>query len=681
MSTCLKMAMGLLMVGVSVLVAGCPRGATSAIATSNRTLNFDRTDDELTLEVWNRSNDIESLTITATPQQSWIVLSSRSITSQRPNAQSGDLDKKSIVVTVNRSALTVGEHRGSISFSAEGVSTTEVEIRVTVEYDAISFSNATLDFERSQLPRFLEVWNHNPDLDSFTLSVAPSNPWIVVNTQTVTSDAPNSATGPFDKQVVQVSIDRRQLAAGTHTGSIVFSATGVVTRSVTVSVISDGSTVVGALNVVSPEVMYSDPYLIDFSFSLQDANGDAVVEDPSAFVIDAREGADPVPSETGVHIQRGTARQLRVALVLDYTLSMQTTTGAIDAMEEAAKNTLLPALNEDALVSVTEFHRDDFAAMEVVPFTFDRTFISARIDAIQSEFVQGFYSASAMLDAVFSAAQTFDAEGADEEDRYIIVFTDGNDTSSQNVDSPNDVVNLAIDLGIRIYAINFGSNQIATDLEQLTTGTDGMLFTAATVSDLDDSFQRIVRDLDGQYSLRWASLSRGGNAVTPGFSLGLGENQVDYTAPMTFVPLNYVGNGVLQGKLRFVTSDNQTATTVFLRADYVPRFIRRFQITLDSANDFTVTAVDGDNDGLFAGWTMTESTDVLSGATVLNFQSPGDPIPFGTFGPMLRITYDTLLAEEDPLFSTVFVDNSIYDTTGGQSFVVEGYTNTPPPAL
>jgi len=544
--------------------------------------------------------------------------------------------------------------------------------------DAIAFSNRTLDFERSELPRFLEVWNDNPDVATFTLSVTPTHPWIILNTRTITSAGPNSAAGPFNKQTLQVSIDRRQLSAGQHTGSITFTAPGIVTETVAVRVTQDRDGSVNTLNIVNPVVTYMAPYLIDFSFALHDAAGNAVVQDPGQFFIDAREGARPVASETGVHVQRGTARQLKVALVLDYTLSMQSTAGAVAAMEAAAKNTLLPALNEDALVSVTEFHREDFTAMEVVPFTVDRAYTRARIDAIQSEFVQGFSAASRMLDALLDAARTFEAGLSTEEARYMIIFTDGNDTSSTA--STNDVVNAALSRGTRIYAINFGSGAVATDLQELTSRTDGALFTAATVSELDNSFQQIVRDLDGQYNLRWASLIRNNTPVRPGFTLRLRGDSVSYTAPEDFVATRYAGNGVLQGSLRFVTSDSQTATTVFLRADYVPRFIRAFSIYLSSDAGFSVSAVDGDNDGLFGGWSMTETPDPDNGGVALFFESPGDPIPFGTFGPMLRITYDTLLGDDEALFNTVFVDNSIYEATGGQYFVVEGYDNTPPAA-
>lgn len=542
--------------------------------------------------------------------------------------------------------------------------------------EAIAFSNTTLDFERSELPRYLEVWNENPDVASMTLTVTPSASWIVVDKRRVTSTGPALAEGPYNRQTVTVSINRAQLSAGEHSGSIIFSANGIVTRSVEVRVIQDTSGNQGALNVVSPVVDYSAPYLIDFSFSLHDGEGHGVVRDPELFSVLAREGAQVIPSETEVYLQRGAARQLKVALVLDYTASMQEATGAIAAMEDAAKNILLPALNDDALVSVSEFHQDDEASNGVAPFTVDRPYIRERIDAIQEEFVSGFYSGSRMLDAVLDAANTFEAGGEDRESRYILLFTDGDDTSS--IADTNTVVNLAKARGIRIYAIDFGTDVISTDLDELTGRTGGTLFTAESVADLDDTFAQIVQDLDGQYTVRWASVARSNTPFLPGFTLILGDDSTTYTSETNFVPTQYAGNGPLEGKLRFVSSDSENATTVFLRADYVPRLIRHFRIYLASTAGFTVDVVDETSDGLLGGWALTTTPDLLGNGRTLDFVSPGDPMPFGAFGPMLRVSFDTLLPESEALFDRVYVDNTLYEGGGGQRFVVEGYENTPP---
>lgn len=547
--------------------------------------------------------------------------------------------------------------------------------------DAIDLSKTTLDFQNSRFPEILTVWNNNPDAGRIDIVVKPSPTWIVVNTQLVSSSAPVTAAGPYDEKTVQVSIDRTRLSAGQHMGKVTFSADGIVPREVMVMVNQATDGTLNDLNVVNPVVNYSSPYLIDFSFSLHNRSGEGVVQNPSAFTITAREGTDPLPGETGVHLRRGAARQLKTALILDYTQSMQSASGAIAAMEGAAQETLLPALNEDALISVTEFHREDLEALEIVPFTVDREYINAQIDAVQGEIVQGFAGASRLFDTLFDVVGTFDVAGADKESRYAIIFTDGGDTSSTR--SANDVVERAKARDVRIYAIDFGTDEVASDLIELTVGTGGMLFTAETVAVLDQSFQRIVRDLDGQYNLRWASLARNSTPFFPAFTLSFQGNAVSYTAPDRFTPSLYGGDGVLRGKLRFITSESQTATTAFLRADYVPRAIRQFKITLARETAFTVEAVDAANYGLLADWDLVTSTDPVSGAKTYNFTAPADPndpIPFGTFGPMLRVEFATLLPEGQPLFDAVYVDNSVYPEIGGvsQSFEVAGYTNTPP---
>lgn len=669
--------LSLLLALAGILGSGCPRGPVDAIATSSASLNFGSIDTQRTLQVWNNSPGIAALTLQVTSSSSWLTVDTRTVTSNAPARREGPFDKQDVVITVDRGDLTVGQHTGSINFVQSGIVTKSVQIIVTRDPEpAIAVSNSTLDFELSELPRFLEVWNFNPDVPQLNLAVTPSEPWIIVNTQTVQSDAPAQSTGPFDKQTIQVSIDRSRLEAGEHQGTIEFTEDGIETKIVTVSVVQATSGVLGELNVVNPVVTYTDPYLIDFSFRLHDSEGHGVVRDPAEFEVSAREGALSIPNETDVYLQRGAARQLKVALVLDYTQSMQEAGDAIATMEGAAKNILLPALNDDALVSVTEFHRDDAEAALVAPFTVDRAYTRNQIDSIQEEFVNGFYSASRVLDAVLDAAETFEAGLEQEESRYILVFTDGDDTSSTT--NTNAVVNLANERGIRIYAIDFGMDAVSLDLEELTERTEGTLFTAATVDDLDDSFDQIVQDLEGQYTVRWASVARSASPFLPGFTLGLGENSVSYTAAENFVPTAHAGNGPLEGHLRFVSSDSENATTVFLRADYVPRLVSRFKIYLASDVGFTAEAVEVSSDGLLGGWTLTSTEDPENGGITLDFVSESGPMPFGAFGPMLRISFDALLPVDEPLFDQVYVDNTIYASGGGQSFVVEGYDNTPP---
>lgn len=535
--------------------------------------------------------------------------------------------------------------------------------------EAIALSNSSLNFERNPLPASLYVWNSNTSLASLTISVSSNRPWIQVTPPTVTSAAPN-VNGDTDPQLVTVTINRSILSAGTHTGAITFTALGVVTKTVQVQVIQDEGGNSEPLNIVNPVFTYAEPFLVDMHFSLKDATGRSVVAEPGQFTLEAQEGATQVSELNGLQIKRAAARQLKANLVLDYSLSMQSVAGAITAMEDAAKNILLPALNEDAQVGIWEFHRDDFPPFQVSGFTVDRASLRQGIDSIQDDLVNGFASGSRIWDALVAAAQSFSAQNPQKESRYLILFSNGNDTSS--ITTANDAVAAAQSRGIRIYAVAFGEDVNFTALQDITTRTGGLYFPTQDVGQVDDVFREIVHDLDGQYNVRWASLKRDSNPFFPSFTLELGDAGVSYTATSSFVPSDYAGD-VLEGVLRLVPSDNDVETTVFLRAVYVPRFIRELHLRVTSSFELTVQAVEAADDGLVADWDIQTTEELGTGALLIDLTSPGDtPLQFATFGPLLRFTFDAVSSNPTELFDTFEVDNEVYEN--GQSFVVEGFT-------
>lgn len=540
--------------------------------------------------------------------------------------------------------------------------------------EAIAVSQEQLLIDYSTVPQSVEVWNTSTLFNPLTIDVAANNPWIVAEPLEVDSAAPTGTA--YDRHVIRISIDRRMLTKGTHEGSITFHAPRAFPKTVTLRVMQNYDGGLEALRIINPGYDYSAPYLLNFSFTLRDANDRPVVAEPNQVQVTAYEGATPIDnSETGVHLRRGVARQLKVDLVLDYTISMQSQTGAIAAMENAAKNILLPALNEDALVGIWEFHRDDRNAGRVADFTVDRQYLQQRLSAIQSEFVQGFYSASRLWDAVLNSATGFDTKNAQNEARYIIVFSDGRDTSSILADA-GTVVTAAKNRGIHIYTIGLGANINETELSYLASWTGGKFFTAASINELDDTFQGIVEDLGGQYVLRWATLRRDDSyKFKPSFTVLYGTNSVSYRADDTFVPSQHKGD-VAQGELRLVASDNQSDSTVFLRADYVPRYINKLRLYVHSPLNFTVDTVAAHDDGLMDGWTLTVTSDGQNPGKWINVQTFGYYIPFATFGPLLRFDFDEVSEDITDLIDAVYVDNTLYPA--GQSFTVDGYANTAP---
>ncbi len=544
-----------------------------------------------------------------------------------------------------------------------------------VPVNAIDLSPTELNIDRLELPVYLQVWNRNTTVDLLEIEVVPSRSWIITDPILVTSTAPEEADGPFDRRTIEIRIDRTNLRQGTHNASIAFRSNGVETRYVDVRVIQDETGGAAALQIVNPETSFTEPYLLDFSFSLRDARNNAVVAEPGQFSLTARENLTAAGEETGVHLKRGAAQQLKVELVLDYTQSMQEEPGAIAAMESAAKDTFLGALNEDALVGLFEFHADHLEAGRVAARTVDRTFLRNRIDAIQTEFVGGFYSASRAWDAMLDAVETFGTSNARKEARYVVLLSDGDDTSS-TVDM-EDVLDEALDRNVRIYAIGFGEEVNALELDYLAEQSGGAFFPADSVDELDDTFQEIVDDLSGQYTLRWATLRRSSeDRFDPSFAITLNGESAAYSPNREYDPTDYAGD-VLQGELRLVTSNTEDTATVFLRAVYMPRFIREMSLFIGSLNHFTVALVGAGDDGLISNWDIVTEDDAVNGGVWIDVTSPdGDPIPFATFGPLLRLDFGVPEETGTALINRIYVDDTIYPS--GQYFAVEGFSNDPP---
>jgi len=540
--------------------------------------------------------------------------------------------------------------------------------------DAIAVSNTELDFEMSTIPLQFFVWNSDASLSSMTVTVAPTQPWIEVNPRTVTSRAPSGAL-PQDRQVITVHINRALLPEGRSQASINLSAPGVERKSVTVRVTQDADQVSRALNIINPVFNYTAPYLVDMHFSLRDENNVPVVAEPIEFQVVAQEGATPLPNPvlSGLHLKRAAARQLRANLVLDYSFDMQNIPGATTAMQNAAKNRLLPALNEDAQVGVWEFHRDDASPSRVADFTVDRAHLRREIDGILTESVRVHASGSRVWDALVLAAEAFPVSNPQRESRYIMLFSNGNNTSSLN--GVNDVIRKANDRGISIYALAFGQQVNELDLRTITSLTGGQYFAAAAINQVDAAIRDIVLDLDGQYNLRWHSLRRDNQPFLPFFSLTLNDKQVHYTAPAPFRPSDHVGL-LEEGRLHLAASEAPQKTTAFLRASYVPRGISQLRLFVRSEFDFSVHLVDAAQDGLFGGGNLGVSGNPQDGMWIELSTSNSTALPFATFGPILRFDFSPPPAGPTTLFDNFSVDNSVYGA--GQFFVVQGFDNELP---
>lgn len=439
---------------------------------------------------------------------------------------------------------------------------------------------------------------------------------------------------------------------------------------------------------------YLSPYLLDFFFSVRDTENHAVIVHPNTFDVIPWESGVPISTiETAFYMVRGANKQIRSFLVLDYTDSMANVlvngdsdgdgkSDAIEEMEIAAKE-FIDALNEDAQAGIYEFHREDWdpaTTGRVSGFINDRDYLKARIDAIWDDFVGGFTASSRAWDALYAAIGEFGAGYTTDEVRVIVFLSDGKDESSTH--RPEAIISLAQALDVQIYCIGFGADVDTEVLQDIADSTGGQLYTVEDPQDLHVQFEQIIRDLGGQYILRWATLKRSTTAFTPSFELRWDPVSAEYSAPPC-TPSQTAGD-VLRGTLRIpdyqINRDNRSAS-VFLRASYVPRHINALNLFFDSPYDFTVSQVGLESGGLTARWfdPVVGYDEGTGGHWILlhNNGSPANEITYGAFGPILRFDFHNLPIDVgDELFEMIKIDNSIY--LGGQHFELEDWTAPPP---
>lgn len=664
-------ALGVPAVGLLLCLGlmGCP-GTTDrdAIALSTTEIVYEG-DPKPTVEVWNQDPDLPEAVIVARSDAVWLVVQPPTFTSLAP--QDGVEDRRVISFQVNEALVGLGENVATVHFTGDGLVEKTLTLRYTYERDALQLSRTEMAFELSELPMQVEAWNRlvgTPDL-SVTASTEAS--WITVTPVQQTLPAPESE-GVFTKRDFTISVDRTGLEPGLESAILTFDGPGLEPKTVHVSMRIPQPDSATSLIIKDTVHTYSAPYLLDFAFSLRDDTGEPVTDDPAQFALAAHEdGVEVGQATTGLHLRRGVARKLLVELVMDYAASMRTMDGATERMEDMVKEAILPGLGEDAWVGITVLSRDDEAPVRVLPFTKDHGLVEETVDGLAETFA--FYSGAPLWLAVREGIEAFDPDPSSTEARFMIILSDGNDTSSGDY-TVQDATDAALERDVAVLGIGFGGNVSVADFLELTDPTEGSYFPEENAEDLDLALARMLATLNSLYQLRWVTPRRGATAFTPSFELRLPNASAEYTAPEDFRPDDYAGNP-LEGQVAFTRQEEETGTVAYAQAVYVPRLIDEFRVHARGTLPFTATVVSSDDEGVMAGWSLAR-TDTGATSAWLELSAPdGTPIPFGAFGPMLRFQFEGTIDPLEFLFDDFAVDNTIY--AGGQTFTVVGLHGTP----
>lgn len=457
------------------------------------------------------------------------------------------------------------------------------------------------------------------------------------------------------------------------------------------------------------------PYLLDFTFSLRDdpnavnnsALGNAVLRPPEQIQVQCFEGdvtnqiAVPIPTETAFIVDKALNKELlKTFFVMDYSYSMLVTPDAIPDMQASIEG----LINEEPLSAqfgIYEFSADYVAPKLVTGFTSDKKLLTQTIEGIQTNFVNGDYGGTRLYDALAASLTNFTSAVSNEE-HFLILLSDGYDDSSQltvtNGTLDDAIVNLAKTNAVKIYCVGFGPNPNTNVLLDLTTRTQGRYYAAATPADLQTQFALLLKDLDSQYVLRWATLQRGSNAFQPMFTVTVDGITAQFNTSFSngpaggtntnTVPVSLVGfytnqfysNNVKIGALTMFADAATNASSVTLNAYYVPRFVREIEVHYRPNYPCTPVMLSSGPGDFLQDWNLAQTNDGSNGF-FLTITSPDTnnlltSIPYGIMGDLVNFQFKyQALSNAQQAFSLFSVVTNIYSNMppGGQTFTL---TNT-----
>lgn len=615
------------------------------------------------------------------------------------------LDFNPVTGVISGASLIAGDFSIAIGAGNEwGLSTNALQLTITSGAPRIT-SPLFYPGDENQNFSYQITASHNPTV--FTATGLP--PGLIVNTNT------GFITGAL-------------LFGGTN--SIVITAAnayGVASNLLTVAV---NYAPLSGLAIVNVTNFYSKPYLLDFTFSLRDdpnaatnaAVGNAVVRPPEDLQVQCLEGdlqdsnAVPIADETSYIVNRAIdSKEFKTFFALDYTYSMFSTPNAIPDMQAAVEN-LINEQPATAQFGVVEFNADYETPQTVTGFTANKAQLGADIEGIQTNFVQGNYAGTRMYDAVAQALTNFNSTNINIEN-FVIVMSDGWDDSSvletsTNFPTPVDVlVSMANSNQVKIYCVGFGPDPNTNVLETLAGSTGGRYYAAATPADVAAQFAQLLKDLNSEYILRWATLQRGNIGFQPMFRVTVDGQTADFntqftlianppivdtntTPPTTnitytnisavpfYVPSQWAGD-VRMGALTLTADAETNITDVTLAATYVPRFTREIRLHYRANYPCYPLLLQTGPNQLMNGWSLSQTNDG-GGGTWLTLASPEptnalSSLRYGAMSDLVQFQFQNdAVPQANLAFSFINVDNSIYSNAPPSP---EGFTLSNAPAF
>lgn len=222
------------------------------------------------------------------------------------------------------------------------------------------------------------------------------------------------------------------------------------------------------LNITEVVSSHRAPYLLEYTVSLRDLVGNAVVDNPDNFRLTAIENERELNRiESGAVILPSINKTLDSVVIVDYSGSMSSLfsngdnnqNGISDSLEhmEGSVGDLFRSLNEDATSTLVEIHNELSDPSVVAGPSSDSEAMIESLTGIRSQLLNDFSGSTRIWDALQSGVNALAGSPSSNGRRYLVFYSDGVDESS-TVD-PIDLAQQAKENGIKLYSVLYNKGE------------------------------------------------------------------------------------------------------------------------------------------------------------------------------------------------------------------------------
>jgi tight adherence protein B len=167
-------------------------------------------------------------------------------------------------------------------------------------------------------------------------------------------------------------------------------------------------------------------------------------------------------------------------------------------------------------------------------FTKDGAALAARIESIEAD------GETAFFDAVITSSNLFANVSEDNQDRNLIILTDGADTVAEDKEAAKaDALAAAAANGVRVFGVALeGTDFNPTDLEEIVAANDGLYRATPELSELEALYGEIQRELNNKLAVRFNARQSNNEQVEFSVSYGSLDDSQTEGVPgyVVFVP-------------------------------------------------------------------------------------------------------------------------------------------------